>query len=307
MVKYHTKKEYAKMKPWALVLSGGGGRGLVYVGVFKALERLNLIPSFVAGTSIGAILGGLYCSGMSPQELDSFVREEFDLRDYLEGITFKLGDGAFFRFLQAQEALNHLSRGKGIDSGKKILEVLKKFTKDKRFEDTSPPFACNAADLLTGKEVVLDSGPLAEGIRASMSVPGIFTPVSIPPYLLVDGGILNNLPVRIARKRGYQRIVAINCSPFIPVKPEDLPTGISVFFRALAVAGNDRPIHPKWDVPDLEIRIPQKHSEFDFSQKEELIDLGERTILKSEPLIRQVLTAWHFPTRPSPKLFEYSP
>jgi len=295
------------MKPWALVLSGGGGRGLVYVGVFKALERLGLVPSFVAGTSIGAILGGLYCAGMSPSELDSFVREEFELRDYLEGITFKLGDGAFFRFLQAQEALNHLSRGKGIDSGKKILETLRKFTRGKRFEDTSPPFACNAADLLTGKEVVLDSGPLAEGIRASMSVPGIFTPVSIPPYLLVDGGILNNLPVRIARKRGYQRVIAINCSPFTPVKAEDLPTGISVFFRALAVAGNDRPMDPKWDFPDLEIRIPQKHSEFDFSQKEELIDLGERTILKGESFIRQVLTAWHFPRRPSPKVFEYSP
>ncbi|MFQ3621036.1 MAG: patatin-like phospholipase family protein [Spirochaetales bacterium] len=293
------------MKKWALVLSGGGGRGLVYVGVLRALEQLGLVPNFVAGTSIGAILGGLYCAGMTPGELHHFVQEEFDLRDYLEGITFRLGEGAFFRFLQAQEALTHLSRGRGIDSGKKILQVLQKLTKGKHFEDTYPPFACNAADLLTGKEIVLETGPLAEGIRASMSVPGIFTPVSLPPYLLVDGGILNNLPVRLARKRGYKRVLAINCSPFAPVKPEDLPTGISVFFRALSVAGNDRPIDPSYDIADLEIRIPQKLSEFDFSQKKELIQLGEITMRKAESYLKLFFKASLFPQKP--QVFEYSP
>jgi NTE family protein len=292
------------MKPWALVLSGGGGRGLVYVGVLKALKQLGIKPNFIAGTSIGAIFGGLYCSGMSPLEIEQFIRDEFDLRDYLEGITFKLGEGAFFRFLQAQEALTRLARGKGIDSGSKIFETLQKLTKGKHFKDTSPSFACNAADLLSGKEVVLDSGPLAEAIRASMSVPGIFTPVSYPPYLLVDGGILNNLPVRIPRKKGIRTVIAVNCSPFTSIKPEEIPTGISVFFRALAVAGNDRLISPKWDIADLEIRIPPKSSEFDFSQKQELIDLGERIFLKAEPLIRQVLSRRPFWQRSESPVFE---
>lgn len=291
------------MKKWALVLSGGGGRGISYAGVFKALEKLDLVPDMVAGTSIGAVMGGLYCSGVSPSELEDFILNKFELKDYLEGITFRLGEGAFFRFLQAQEALNNLSNHRGIDSGRKIHKALLELTGGKSFASAKPAFACNATDLLSGKEVILTEGLLADGIRASMSVPGIFTPVERQGMLLADGGILNNLPVSIPRSRGIKTVLAVNCSPFGPIGRKEIPNGITVFFRALSVAGNDRPIVSKRDIPDLEIVLPAESSEFDFSQKREQILRGEEKILENAELLRSILSRrlFFFPGFPKPR------
>lgn len=278
------------MRKWALVLSGGGGRGISYTGVFKALEKLDLRPDMIAGTSIGAIMGGIYASGASAAELENFILNKFELKFYLESITYRLGDGAFFRFLQAQEALNALVGTRGIASGRRIHKTLTELTRGRTFEEAQPKFACNAVDLLTGREVAIDSGSLADGIRPSMSVPGIFAPVQREGMLLADGGILNNLPVWIPRSRGIAKVIAINCSPFGPIVPDDIPNGITVFFRALAAAGNDRPVSPRRDIPDLEIVLPASSSEFDFSRKREQIAIGEEKIMENAELIRKIIS-----------------
>ncbi len=278
------------MKKWALVLSGGGGRGISYAGVFKALEKLDLRPDMIAGTSIGAVMGGIYASGVTAAELEDFILNTFELKFYLESVTFRLGDGAFFRFLQAQEALSGLVGSRGIASGRRIHKTLLELTGGKTFEQARPRFACNATDLLTGKETAIESGLLADGIRPSMSVPGIFAPVERSGMLLADGGILNNLPVWIPRERGIDTVIAINCSPFTKITPGEIPNGITVFFRALAAAGNDRPIRPERDVPDLEIVLPARSTEFDFGRKREQIAMGEEKIMENADLIRKVLS-----------------
>jgi len=211
------------MKKWALVLSGGGGRGIAYAGVFKALEKLDLHPDMLVGCSIGAVMGGIYASGVSAGELEDFILHTFELKFYLESVTYRLGDGAFFRFLQAQEALSSLVGSRGVASGRRIHRALLELTRGRTFEQSRPRFLCNAVDLLTGREVVMDSGLLADGIRPSMSVPGLFAPVERNGMLLADGGILNNLPVWIPRERGIRRVIAVNCSPFTPISPDEIP------------------------------------------------------------------------------------
>lgn len=278
------------MKKWALVLSGGGGRGIAYAGVFKALEKLDLHPDMLVGCSIGAVMGGIYASGVSAGELEDFILHTFELKFYLESVTYRLGDGAFFRFLQAQEALSSLVGSRGVASGRRIHRALLELTRGRTFEQSRPRFLCNAVDLLSGREVVMDSGLLADGIRPSMSVPGLFAPVERNGMLLADGGILNNLPVWIPRERGIRRVIAVNCSPFTPISPDEIPNGITVFFRALAAASHGRGIVPERDIPDLEIVLPARSSEFDFGRKREQIAMGEEKILENADLIHRVLS-----------------
>ena len=275
------RREEAMRTKWALVLSGGGGKGITHIGVLKAFEELGMKPGMIVGCSIGAIIGGIYASGMPVAEMENFMLNDFDIMKLLEGLSFQLGDAPLFRFIQAQEALAAMLTGNGADSGKKILSLLRTLTSEKTFADTVLPFACNATDILRAEEVTLDSGPIAESIRASMAVPGIFSPVERDGMLLSDGCILNNMPVRIARMKGFKRVVAVNISPHENLKPEDLPNGFLIFFRAFGIACATRE-HRRIDEPDIEITIYPKVTSFDFSRKKELIEMGRAAVRRVE-------------------------
>ena len=187
---------------WALVLSGGGAKGFAHVGVLKALAKMGVPePSLVVGTSMGAIIGGIYASGMSPAEMNRFILDEFDITHYLDSYVFKL-NGPVGRILQAGQLLGALTGKPGIDSGKAVLALLKDLSGNKRFDATRIPFRCNAVDLISGKEVVFSSGNVATAIRASMSFPVFFEPLLMGKRYLVDGGLVDNMPVHIARAEG---------------------------------------------------------------------------------------------------------
>jgi len=206
-----------------LALSGGGARGAAHVGVIKRLEELNIPIDYIAGTSMGSIVGGLYASGMSIQEVEMAMKG-LDLEDAFSDQANRQ-DRSFRRkrddYLYLIKYKTRLNNGKpslpsGVVAGQKIDFLLRTLTLDvsgiKDFDLLSIPFRAVATDIVTGDEVVLSSGDLAMSIRASMSLPAIFAPVEIGDKYLVDGGVSNNLPINVVRQMGADIVIAIDIS-----------------------------------------------------------------------------------------------
>ena len=204
-----------------LVLSGGGARGLTHIGVLKVLHEMRVPVDYIAATSMGAIVGGLYASGMAPDEMqrhlgavswptllsDSPARRDVGFRRKEEESLFPMGlemgyrDGEFLWF-------------KGALSGSNLElflhELTRKVDNAEDFDRLPIPYRAVATNMITGKEVVFDRGPLYQAMRASMSVPGMFAPVELDGRILGDGGLVNNLPVDVVRAMGADIVIAVN-------------------------------------------------------------------------------------------------
>jgi NTE family protein len=275
---------------WALVLSGGGAKGLAHLGILKAFaERGFPEPSLVVGTSMGAIVGGLYACGISPAELTRFVQEQFDITAYLDSFVFKL-NGPVGKFFQTGQMLGNFTTRRGVDSGQGILKLLEELTQGKTFAETKIPFRCNAVDLISGKELVLSSGSVARAIRASMSFPAFFEPLveddgGLVSRCLVDGGLADNMPVYIARDEGFRRVLAVDVCDFKHVSVSTLRTGPHIVYRAIEVA-----LHAMGrkhgSSADLTLYTADQASPFNFFKKKELIELGEQAVQEREPQIQ---------------------
>jgi NTE family protein len=225
---------------------------------------------------MGAIIGGLYACGMTPEEMEKFVVEKFKLSDYLDSFVFKI-NGAFGKVIQTGQALASLSGRLGVDTGQRVLELLERITAGKSFEETGIPFRCNAVDLFSGSEVIFNSGSLAMAMRASMSLPVFFEPFMYNGMCLVDGGLLGNMPVTIAHKEGFQKVLAVDVNNFVKMGPLDLRNGPQVIFRTIdcAIHAQDH----KMTQADLTINVTVTAEFFSFFKKKELIDLGEQTVI----------------------------
>ena len=224
----------------ALVLSGGGARGFAHVGVLQALEKARVPIDMVVGTSMGAIIGGLYASGLSPEALREAILDVdwatlFDQRlprpalserrkeqDFEFSPVLNVGfkDGTF-RFPQ------------GAVSSRSLELLLRRHTLHTRhvqhFDQLPLPFRALATDMETGQAVLLDHGDLAAALRASMSVPGVFTPLQWEERLLGDGGLVNNLPVDVARDMGADVVIAVNIgTPLAKRDTLDTVLGVTV-------------------------------------------------------------------------------
>jgi NTE family protein len=267
---------------WALVLSGGGAKGLAHAGVLKGLAAMGVPePSLVVGTSMGAIIGGIYASGMSPAEMTRFILDEFDITRYLDSFVFKL-NGPVGRILQAGQLLGSLAAKPGIDSGNAVLALLKDLSHNKRFEDSRIPFRCNAVDLISGKEVVFSSGNLATAIRASMSFPVFFEPLLMGNRCLADGGLVDNMPVHIARAEGFNRVLAIDVAGFRTMPASEFVSAPKIVYRSLEVSLNIMHLRSRMCGADLTITASDKSTPFAFTHKKELVALGEQAIRDNE-------------------------
>lgn len=200
-----------------LALGGGGAKGAAEVGVLKVLEEAGIHVDCIAGASIGAIVGGLYAAGYSAAELDSlFQTQEWfslltDRKASLSSEPYKTIDGVTYIF--GFPVMDKNSRGFGIMCGGRIEQILDSMVSVRGctdFESLRIPFRCVAADIRTAEEVVISEGLVCKGLRASMAIPGIFKPVPQDDYLLVDGGMLNNLPVDICRQMGADIVIAVD-------------------------------------------------------------------------------------------------
>ena len=273
---------------YTLVLSGGGARGLVHVGFLCALEDGGYPPpSLIAGTSMGAIIGGLYAAGMKGPAMRRYVLEELDLADFMESSVFAM-DGPIGKLFQTGKIIGHAATRPGIDSGNKVLQLLEELTKHKNIEDCEIPFLCNAVDINAGREVIFRSGPMAKAIRASMSFPFIFEPWIEGSQCLVDGGVADNMPVKSAREAGralgIKRIVAVDTRRWRNIKVDALKNGLSVVMRCFdAMVHVSETVGTDEDVfPNLLIHASDKTSAFDFSRKRELLGLGEAAAVQSK-------------------------
>ncbi|WP_253678258.1 patatin-like phospholipase family protein [Treponema sp. OMZ 788] len=222
---------------WSLVLSGGGAKGLAYIGMFKALEELEYPrPDCIVGCSMGAIIGGLYASGMTVDEMISFFSNDFELTDYLDVSHLGFGLTKLTKLLQIGASLNNLISHQGADSGEKSLTLFKKLSCYQTFDQLKIPFYCNAVDLCDGNEIVFDKGRVADAMRASSSYPGFFTPFHHNGRIFVDGCVKNNTPVWIAKAKGFKNILAVTLGTFKIITSEDLDSSISVLTRCMEVA-----------------------------------------------------------------------
>ncbi len=204
-----------------LVLSGGGARGFAHVGVLKALEAARVPVDLIVGTSMGAIVGGLYASGMSADDLEREILavswgDLFDRREPRQLLSqrrkeedFELSPVLMLGFRDGQFVLPT-----GAVSSRSLEMLLRRYTLSTRhlasFDGLPTPFRAVATDMETGKAVVMDHGDLAAALRASMSVPGVFSPLAVDGRILGDGGLVNNLPVDVARRMGADVVIAVN-------------------------------------------------------------------------------------------------
>jgi NTE family protein len=278
-----------------LALSGGGARGGAHVGILKALEEMNIPIDYIAGTSMGAIIGGLYAAGYTAAEVEQILIET----DWKKGLTdkparrdrtmrkkdlerqflipFRVGfnKGEFQFPLGAIEG-QHLDQ--------MFSQLLLPVVDVKDFDKLPIPFRAVATDLVTGEEVVLSSGSLPNALRASMSVPGVFAPVRIADRMLVDGGMANNLPVSVVRAMGADIVIAVDISTPL-LKEEQLTSFLSVTEQLtgfLTRRNTDLQIQSLGAEDILIIPELGDFSSSDFEGAEEIVHLGYEAALASE-------------------------
>lgn len=271
-----------------LVLSGGGARGAAHVGVLKTLEKLYIPVDCIAGTSIGASIGGLYAAGMTPDTLERILNRpdvqatmaDNPMRDKL---TFQQKQDQFKYLLQFEigYADGHFFFPQGIASGDdpgRILNALSLALRpDQDFDKLPIPFRAVTTDVETGNMVVLDHGDLAEAMRASMAVPGLYPPVPIDNHLLIDGGIARNLPVDVARKMGADIIIAVNIGTPL-TKGTELNDVFSVSLQVLKIFGNQNVADSIAQLGPHDVLVQPDLGDIgaaDFDRMGEAIKLGE--------------------------------
>jgi NTE family protein len=206
------------------VLSGGGARGFAHVGVLQVLEELRVPVDYIAGTSMGALVGGLYASGMSTQELQQVVTQRIDWTTAFDDVPArrersfrrKQDDFDFLTNLRLYVKDFKVALPKGFIEGQKISNILGVLTLPaatlRDFDALPIPFRAVATDATTGEAVVLSRGELARALRASMAIPGIFSPVEMEGHTLVDGGVSRNLPVDVVKEMGADVVIAVDIS-----------------------------------------------------------------------------------------------
>lgn len=180
----------------ALVLSGGGARGIAHIGVIEELEKNGFEITSVAGTSMGSLVGGIYALG----KLEEFKQWMFTLD---KRKVFKLVDFTI--------------SSKGLVKGEKVFRQMKEFIPDSDIQDLKIPYAAVAVELFSKKEIVFTEGSLYDAIRASVAIPTVLTPIEAEQGLLIDGGVLNNIPIDHVYRTAGDILIAVNVNANIPV------------------------------------------------------------------------------------------
>src|SRR5277367_4548632 len=266
-----------------LVLEGGGALGLAHIGVIQWFEEHHIPVRYVAGTSMGALVGGIYATGHSPEDLRKII-SGIQWNEVLRGAT-PYKDLSFRRKEDAQEYPNSLEFGlkhgiqfpEGFNSGQQVGLILDQialpYSEVKDFNDLPISFGCVATDLVAGKQEVFRSGSLALALRSTMSLPGIFTPVRDGDRIFADGALLDNLPVDVAQDMGADLTIAVHLQ-VKALDPKDPLSTFTVLGRSLSVviAANEL---RSMEQADVLISVPLgDFSSFDYARADEMIKLG---------------------------------
>ena len=266
-----------------IVLEGGGALGLAHIGVLRWFEEHRIPVSYVAGTSMGGLVGGIYATGKSPAEIKE-ITDGINWDDVLRGETpFK--DLSFRRKQDAHEVPSTLEFGLrkglqfpgGFNTGQQVSLILDKvalpYSELKSFNDLPIPFACVATDLVSGKPHVFRSGSLAIALRSTMSLPGIFTPVRTGDHIFADGGLLDNIPIDVAKEMGADLLIGIHLETQ-PLSPTAPLSSFAVLGQSISVmiAANEL---RSMEQADILVTVPlQKYTALDYGAAEAIIKAG---------------------------------
>jgi NTE family protein len=266
-----------------LVLEGGGALGLAHIGVLQWLYQHHVPVDLVAGTSMGGLVGGIYATGRSPQEIQQLIQKvnwdqalsgELPFRD----LSYRRKEDEIEFPTRIEFGLRHgVQLPAGFNSGQQVSFILDNvslpYSQIKSFNDLPTPFACVATELNTGKQHVFHDGSLALALRATMSLPGIFTPVTSGKNVYADGGLLNNLPVDVAQGMGAQLTIAVylRTASFNAQQPL---SSFSVLGQSLSVmiAANEL---KSMQMADVLVSVPlEKYDSLDYSKAPEIVQAG---------------------------------
>ena len=266
-----------------VVLEGGGALGLAHIGVIRWLEEHHIPASYVAGTSMGGLVGSMYATGDTPQEMYDQV-SHMDWDTILSG-AIPFPELAYRRKEDAQAIPNGLEFGwrkgiqfpEGFNSGHYVGLVLDQialpYSGIKSFDDLPIPFGCVGTNLVTGQPKVFRSGSLALALRSTMSLPGIFTPVRTKTDIFVDGGLMDNLPVDVAKSMGAEVTIAVHLASK-EVKPTDPMASVAVLSGSVSavIAAN---VLRSMEIADVVISVPlEKYGISDYNSYEDIIKIG---------------------------------
>ncbi|WZL72448.1 patatin-like phospholipase family protein [Clostridiaceae bacterium 35-E11] len=264
---FHKKiKQFPNSPPTVgLALGGGAVWGIAHIGVLKAFERHHIPIHCISGTSIGALVGGLYAAGVSVEQLIELTSQTH-WKD-LSRLSFPLG---------------------GLLSNEPMEKFIYNIIGDKDFSDLMMPFVAVATDLISGKEIVLNTGKLAAAIQASTAIPGIFHPIVLEDHTLVDGGVVNNVPVTLLKEMGARITIAVNLSPdfnnWIP------KNSLEVILKSFLIMQNTVALSETAQA-DIIIDINMKDfNPIDFKQAKSLLNKGYTTGLSAIDDIQALLT-----------------
>jgi NTE family protein len=266
-----------------LALSGGGARGLAHIGVLKVLEREGIPIDCLAGSSMGGIIGAAYAAGATVAVLEKEARRMAKLRELVK-------------------LVDPLPPRRGLLAGKRLRAYLSRFVDPSlTFRDLQLPLALTAVDLLSGEEIHLDQGPVIDALLATCAFPGVLPPVPSNGHWLVDGGLLNNLPVDVVRGLGAEVVIASNVTPDsvqedaleAPETLRLLPDFLWDSYRAITVLGRAltriRIIETKPEVL-IQPALPSDVGVFSsFPRATEIIAIGEREADRCVPQLHEAL------------------
>lgn len=256
----------------ALVLGGGAARGFAHVGVIRALEQEKIPIDMVVGTSVGGLIGAIYASDISSFDLEwtAFQLEKDDLFDFgvMNAVT-----------------------GMGFAKGDKLEAWVKGHIKTTNIENLKIPFAAVATDLNWGYKVVLDSGSVARAIRASAAIPGVFQPVHHQGKILVDGGVVDNIPISVAKAKGADIVIAVDISGNVGNTNITNLVGVTLQATNIMFALNVEQSKRNADI----LIVPAGIGDIgmlDFTQKKRCMQAGIEATKQAMPTIRKVIDAW---------------
>jgi NTE family protein len=279
----NTSTPLTKRPTLGLVLEGGGALGLAHIGVIQWLEEHRIPVNYVAGTSMGGLVGGLYATGRSPQEVLALV-DAINWDEVLRGVTpfnklnYRRKEDAYQYPSTLEFGLRKgLQFPAGFNSGQDVSFILDRvalpYSEIESFDDLPIPFACVSTDLALNRQHVFRSGSLAVAMRSTMSLPGIFTPVRDGDHLYADGGLVDNLPVDVAKEMGADITLAVH----LQTKPLDVTQPLSAFgvlgqSISTVVAITEMRGMEK---ADLLVAVPlDKYSSLDYDQAAAIIKAG---------------------------------
>lgn len=266
-----------------VALEGGGALGFAHIGVLRWFEEHHIPIDYIAGTSMGGLIGGLYATGQSPKQMEEFVREQdWDTviagRTAYEDLSYRRKeDVRAFQNAIKLGLKNGFSVASGLNAGHEVSMIIDRevlpYSGLSSFDDLPIPFRCVATDLVSAKEVVFSQGSLQTALRATMSIPGLFAPVHDGDKVYVDGGLIGNLPTDVVRAMGADIVIAVHLDT-TPIDPKQIQSVFGVLGRSIDVVIRDNEIRGMRNA-DLIVNVDLRaYNSLDYNKGGSIVGIG---------------------------------